>query len=369
MITEVLQSQGSWELALSRAAPLSLWYDLSKFGHIIVTSQYLGDPLNFTDAELLAASRYVGVVLDRSIEREHASLGGAGLVWWLGDSEEKSQLIEVEVELTSSSLDNAITQLLPVAITKGTITEPAGGVTYSGNHQFESPLEAIRTVCASLGCEFRVNNDGTLDAGPKESLFNGIPTPEVVVTDRIGKDPSYLAVDAEEMVLSYDASSYASRVIVVTEDSDNVRTIVGYIDRAPGPTEVDLHGNAVIRTFMVETFGSPISVATYTLSVLDDHAEIAQIDISTQFQEMAEGSFAVGDGFWGYSPPAFVDQDNEITFRGEIIHPRFLRLLSASWGVHEGMGVYYRPPDASPVYIDLTRWVQWEGGRTTGGVV
>jgi hypothetical protein len=343
-----------------------LWNQLQKFGHIVILPQYI-DPDILGDTSILAASRYVGIMLRKVVERETITLSGAGMVWWLGDPNEISQLIEIEVELESSTLENALDQLLPDSIIKGTIVEPAGQ-TYSGTHQYESPLEAIRTVCASLGAEFRVNNDGTIDAGPKEDIFIGIPDPEVVITGEIGKDASYLALDADEMKMSEDASPYASRVIVVTEDSDNVETLVGYIDRSPAPTELDLHGNAVARTFMVNTFGSPVSVATYTLSVLNDHAVVAQIDISTQFQEMAEGSFNVGDGFYAYRPPAFVDLSNEIAFRGEIINPKELRLLSASWGVREGMGVFYRTPTDPPEYIDITRWVMWEGSGIVGGV-
>lgn len=366
MITEVIQSQGSWQIGLSNAAPITLWQSLEKFGHIVILPQYI-DPDFLTDTELLASARYVGPLLKKVIQRDILTVSGAGMVWWLGDPDEISDLIEVEVELTDSTLENALDQLLPDSITKGTVVEPAGQ-TYSGTHQYESPLEAIRTVCASVGAEFRVNNDGTIDAGPKEDIFNGIPDPLVVITGEVGKDPAYLALDAEDMQLVFDSGPYASRVIVVTEDSDNVQTLVGYVDRTPAPTQTDIHGNTVARTFMVNTFGSPVSVATYTLSVLNDHADVAQIDITTQFQEMSEGSFAVGDGFYAYRPPAFVDLANEISFRGEIIHPKELRLLSASWGVRDGMGVFYRTPEATPSYVDLTRWVQWEGTSITGGV-
>lgn len=366
MITEVIQSQGSWEVTLSNAAPISLWSDLEQFGHIVILSQYI-EPTFLDDAAILASARYTGPLLKKVMNRDNISISGAGMVWWLGDPQEISQLIEIEVDLESSTLENALDNLLPDGVIKGTVVEPAGQ-TYSGVHQYESPLEAIRTVCASVGAEFRVNPDGTIDAGPKEDIFVGIETPQVVITGEIGKDPAYLALDADEMTLSLDANPYASRVIVVTEDSDNNETLVGYIDRSPAPTQLDLHGNALSRTFMVKTSGSPVSVATYTLSVLNDHAEVAQIDISTQFQEMAEGSFAVGDGFYAYRPPAFVDLANEIAFRGEIIHPQKLRLLSASWGVRDGMGVYYRSPANPPVYTDLTRWVQWEGSGIVGGV-
>lgn len=359
-------SQGSWDLQLSPATPLNLWNSLRKFGHIVVTSQRV-DPNLLSDADMLAAARYVGVLLRREIVSGGIDLSGAGLVWWLGDEEEKGDLIEIEVSLTSSTLDAALTALLPAAITKGTVTEPAG-TTYTGVHQWESPLEAIRTVCASMGCEFRVNMDGTLDAGPNVDIWPTVASPNVVVTAESGKDPNYLAVDSDSLAISFDAAPYATRVIVVTEDSDNVRTLVGYVDRSPAPTEVDLHGNLIDRTYMTETFGEPVSVATYVLSQLNDRAEIAEINIDTAFRDISEGGFEVGDGFWAYDPPAFVDEANEIPFRGELINPKLLRLLSASWSVHSGMGVYYRPPDASPTYIDLNQYVIWEDETSEGGV-
>jgi len=368
VITEVMMSQGSWDVTLSPTTPDDLWNDLESFGHIVVTSQWI-DPTMYGDVAMLAAARYVGPLLTKAVtDSGGMALSGANMVWWLGDENGVGDLIELEVSLESSTLSNALDELLPLggSITKGTVTEPSGQ-TYVGVHQWQTPLEAIRTVCSSLGCEFRVNPDGTLDAGPKNSVFN-VDAPVVVITRYPGKDPEYLSADSESMMLSLDASSYASRGIVVTEDSDNVKTLVGYSDRIPGPTQYDIHGNLISRTIMAETFGSPVSVATYLLSTLSDHATIAEINIGTTFNEMSEGSFAIGDGFWAYDPPAFFDATNEISFRGEIINPKLLRLLSASWPVREGMGVFYRTPDITPTYVDLTRFVQWEGASSEGRV-
>ena len=363
-----MMSQGSFDIVLSPTAPDDLFDVLESFGHIVVTSQWI-DPTTYGDTSLLAAARYTGPLLTKAKGDDNSILlGGAGMEWWLGDENGVGDLIEVEVTLESSTLDNAIDNLLPTggSIIKGTVTEPVGQ-TYEGVHQWETPLEAIRTVCASLGCEFRVNPDGTLDAGLKGDVFN-VDTPVVVITRYPGKDPEFLSADSESMMLSLDASGYASRGIVVSEDSDNVKVLVGYSDRIPGPTQYDIHGNLMSRTVMAETFGSPVSVATYLLSTLADHATIAEINVSTTFNEMSEGSFAIGDGFWAYDPPGFWDAANEISFRGEIINPKLLRLLSASWPVREGMGVFYRTAEITPTYIDLTRYVTWEGASSEGRV-
>lgn len=361
-----MMSQGSWEIQLSPASPDDLWDTLDSFGHIVITSQYI-DPTEFGDAAMLAAARYVGPLL-RKNNREGLgiALSGAGMVWWLGTEEGIGDLIETEVSLESSTVSDALDSLLPAAITKGTVTEPAGQ-TYTGVHQWQTPLDAIRTMVASVGCEFRVNNDGTLDAGPKADVFN-VDTPTVVVTRNLGSDPEYMSANSESMALDLNAEGYADRGIVVTTDSDNVKTLVGYSDRIPAPTQKDIHGNDLERTLMAETFGSPVSVATYLLAQLNDHAVVAEINIDAAFNEIAEGSFEVGDAFWAWDPPAFVDTSNEITFHGQTINPKKLRLLSAAWPVTEGMGVFYRSPESTPTYTDLTRFVEWEGASAKGRV-
>lgn len=365
MITEALMSIGSWQVDLSPAAPYSLWRDLELFGHIVILPQYL-DPTMVGDAALLSAARYVGPLLKKEINNSQFTLSGGGMAWWLGDADGKGPILEQEIDLSSgSTLDNALTQVLPPAITKGTIVEPGGS--YEGVHQWETSLEAVRTICASMSAEFRVNPDGTIDAGPNVDLFT-ITNPKVVVTSQPGTDPILFSFATDSMAMMETGEPYVSRAIVVTTDSDNVKTIVGYSDRIPAPTATDIHGNVLARTLQVSASGGPVSVATYLLSQLSDHAVTAEINISTAFEEMANGTLQVGDAFYAYEPPAFIDTDNEIYYRGQVIHPKIIRLLSASWPLRSGMSVFYRTPEASPTYIDLSRYVQWETGTAEGRI-
>ena len=66
----------------------------------------------------------------------------------------------------------------------------------------------------------------------------------------------------------------------------------------------------------------------------------------------------IRDRFYCYDPPYFVDTDNEVFFRGDVIYPKKIRLLEATWALTTGMGIYYR--DSAGVYTDLTRFVEWE---------
>lgn len=353
-------SQGSFDVRFGLDAPLSLWTSLSEFGSIIITSQWVDHRL-LDDATMLATSRYTGVIHRKKLTEQGLEISGAGVVWWLGDEEGKGDILEAKVTLTSSTLSAAIAAVLPDAITVGTITNPAE--TYTGEHQWETPLDAIRTIVASVGCEYRVNHDGTIDAGPGNTVYN-IDTPIVVVTrnQNSGADALLKGVDVERMSTELAANAYATRAIVVTEDSNNVKTLVGGQDRTPTPTYKDLHGNTIRRVLVLETSGTPVEVTLYLTTQMNENTLVQTQEISTEFYEIANGDLRVGDAFWAYDPPAFVGT-SEVWFRGGPIWPVKLRLTAASWPLRPGMGVYYRPPMVSPVaadYIDLTNWVEWE---------
>lgn len=360
MISERAMTQGSFDVRLAPDAPRSLWTVIEEFGHIVILPQWVDHRL-FADATMLSMARYAGPVLERRLSREGFAISGAGMVWWLGDEENKGDIIETKVTLADSTLAAALTALLPVAITQGTVVEPAA--TYNGEHQWETPLEAIRTVVASMGCEYRVNPDGTLDAGPSANVYN-INTPNVVVVREhlSGSDPLLRGVEVEELSTHLNARPYTTRGIVITEDSNNVKILVGGQDRSPAPTARDLHGNVIDRTQLIESSGSPVDVTLYLTTQMNEHAIAWNMEISTNMFEIQNGDLRVGDAYWCYDPPAFVDMANQLFFRGDLIFPKKLRLIAASWPLLPGMGIYYRSPEVTPVWTDLSEFIAWETG-------
>ena len=342
-VNERIMSPGSWSLELLPTARKAYWKDISEFGHIIITPQKVDYRL-FDDDAMLAMARYSGVILKKTHTENGITLEGQGPVWWLGDSAGRGEIYETKIALTSSSLDNAMDQLLPQAIAKGTITEPAG-TTATEEHQWETPLEAIRTVVANMGCEYRVNPDFTLDAGPNNDVFN-IDAPVIIVTRGrySGSDVLYRGVDVDEMRSILDSENYVTRGIVTT--------LVGGQDRTPTTTYYDPQGNLMVRKLQLQASGSPVDVTTYLTTQMNENTIVQNMEISTEFTEIQNGDLRVGDAFWCWDPPAFYDNDNEVHFRGQVINPIKLRLLAASWPVTNGMGVYYRPPTAAPVALD-----------------
>lgn len=362
-LNERIMSQGSYSLQMSLEAK-ELWSVMEVYGHVVITPQWVDHRL-FDDAAMLGMARFAGPVTKKYQKSDGLQVDGVGPVWWLGDSSGIGKIIETKVTLSSSTLDNALTQVLPPSIGKGTVNEPSG-ITYSGEHQWETPLEAIRTIVASMECEYRVNPDLTIDAGPPNQVYN-IDAPIVIVQrgNLSGGDSLYRGVQVETLTSIFDATPYVTRGIVITTDSNNVQTLVGGQDRSPATTLYDGRGNLVNRVLMLEASGTPVDVSSYLVTQMNEHAFVQNMEISTEFTEIQNGDLRVGDSFWCFDPPAFVDTANEVHFRGQVINPLKLRLIAASTPIVSTMGVYYRPPTASPValdWTDLTPFIRWEDG-------
>ena len=91
---------------------------------------------------------------------------------------------------------------------------------YNGEHYVESVYSAINTVSEQLGTEYRVNTDGTLDAGVKTVLFEGHGTdepPAIIVRDVSGEDPAISGLTPEQITAQFDAEDYVSGVELLTQ--------------------------------------------------------------------------------------------------------------------------------------------------------
>lgn len=362
MIHESVMAAGSFEVPLSQSAPWGLWDRCEEFGHIVVLAQWL-DPGGMTDAGMLAISRYTGVLLKKTLDDNRLALEGAGIHWHLGDDDGSGPIIEGTTIFSADSLTDVVTAALTdTGLTSGTVNTSGLG-TYTGYHYFDTPAQMLRTACLALGAEYRVNPDGTVDAGAKNNVYR-IDSDDirvVMVRKGWGTDSLYQSVPVNSMRSSRDATHYVTRVIL-TQDSgnDGELTEVDSLSRSPTPSYKNLAGNTLKRAYMQNSgVTGAIDAGLWATSELAQRSIIAQQDVSTEHYEIAEGSLAVGDAFYAYDPPAFIDPNNPQYFRGETIFPISTRLLQADWPLRRGMGVYYRSADGE--YIDMTRWVAWEG--------
>jgi hypothetical protein len=375
-VRQVLQALGDWDITLKATTPPDLWDAITYFGHIAFIPGRL-DPAQYGD-NLLTAARYVGVVRKRNnggddrrtrqIEQSY-ELGGVGMAFWLGDDEDKGDVYETAVDINAATFANSIRALLPAsgAITEGTLTTVAG--TYSGRHQYETPRKAISYVCdtftASSGTKagWRVNANGTLDAGPETVLY--VTDPRCVISRKTaGKDTSGLESVPGAFGVTRDVEDYSTRLVLLAEgEGESIAT--GAADIAPGLNPYkDIHGNTLKLTRLASESDTPGTLADTRAELLLDQYATSQDELVVETDNYyIEGSFDVGDYVWVYDPNAgLVDTNNEITFRGERLNPIKLQVTEARWPLTEGYTVAYRA--ANGTWYDLTDHVEWDGSHT-----
>lgn len=240
--------------------------------------------------------------------------------------------------------------------------------TYGGRHQWETPRAAIQYVCDTMASAtstpigWRVNADGTLDAGPEADLYVTDPTCVIVKRDA-GEDMALRGVPGQ-MAVMRDVEDFTTRVVLLAEgEGESIATASADIDVGANPYK-DLHGNPAKLTRLV-------SESDTTVQNAEARAEIALAQYTEQRTEATletddywiSGAYRLGDWVWVYDPEAgLVDTSNEITFRGQRLNPMKLQVVEAQWPLSEGYMVAYR--DADGGWWDLTDHMEWDGSDT-----
>jgi len=352
---------GSFDITLELDAPWDLFetvlgVDEGAGGHVIITPQWLDADI-MGDTAMIAAARYSGVVLNKEFRDGQFTISGAGMAWWLGDEDGKGDVHEAQISLTNAALSTSIAAAIPPggSITSGTIG--SGELTYTGEHIYQTPLEVIRSIMAAQMAEYVVRPDGTIDADKNFDLFD--MTPNVVIARLIsGSDPEFSGIPIATARSTRNSRRYATRAILVKTEIDGAKTLVEGRNQTAA-TGKDIHGNTIDRTLIVEgDLGVDVSAVGFLDTELRDHLFTQEMELTTGFWEIINGTFQVGDTFWIYDPPALVDTTNQEWFRGDYIHPLELRLIRATWPLVRGMGVWHRDGDAA--YTDLTDHVLWD---------
>ena len=374
-VQEVLKALGSWEVKLVPQTPRDVLDRLDYFGHIAIIPGRL-DPLQYGD-NLLTTARYVGVLRTKTIgddgrtnaPQDDLSVGGVGMAMWLGDADNKGAVYENAITPASASFATTINMLLPAsgagAVTAGTIYSVAGQ--YTGKHQYESPRQAISYVCdtmstTSVPVSWRVNGNGTLDAGPDANLF--VTNPTCVITTKDAGEDMFLRALPGSTDVTRDVEDYSTRVVLLAEGNGS-SIATGAADISPATSYKDIHGNALKMTRLVSesdtSTGNASTRAQLALSQFTSTRNALQL--STSDYDI-HGTFQVGDRVWVYDPDSgLVDTSTEITFRGTRINPIKLQVTEANWAITKQYTVAYR--DANGVWTDLTQYVEWETDGTS----
>ena len=358
-VTQVRQSVGGWNVRLRGNIPKATLATLEPFGHIAIVPgsvnvEEYGD-------NLLTAARYVGVYRTKASNNDGTVISGVGLESWLGDESNSGDVFEFPQEFDAQTFATVINAVLPPngSIIAGTIHSVPG--LYTGRHQYVTPRQIIDYVTSTYGAEWRVNNNGTLDAGLVADLYSTTPQ-AILVAKASGSDLRYRSMPGDA-TMTRDSADYTTRVVVLSAgEGDTI--VVGESPPAVVPYK-DLHGNPVVVTRVVSesfTDGTNADVRAEILFNEWGQASTPRITLSTSTYDI-KGDVVVGDYVWVYHPEkGFEDTANQEMWNGEIINPVKLRVVELSWPIRTGWTVAFR--DGEGVWTDLSPYVFYESGDT-----
>jgi hypothetical protein len=365
---------GSWSITLKGepddTTPGSIWEVLdpavNAYGHVLITPVRV-DPEAVGDAGLLSVAKYAGIYRGNSSRNQ---IGGIGLVGWLGDEDDKGDIAETAKTGGAGSFANWIDDVIPDALTVGTVTAIAGTLTES--MLYMSPRAMLARVMDYFGGVYRVNPDFTLDAGTEANLFDTTPT-VLLKYNASGPDGLIRGIRASKIDLSRDLEDYTTRVVMLAEGSGSA-VATGAANISPATSFVDGLGNAVVFKRLINapdvSSGNANTLAAAQLGRFNDLRK--SYSLSTSEWGVIFGDvkrLEPGDYIWVYDPrpdAALYVVANEITFHGETLMPMSMRLEAITWPVQEGMGVYFRYWNGTAfTTVDLSNHVVYETGEST----
>ena len=247
--------------------------------------------------------------------------------------------------------------------------------TYTGQHYMESAYKALKTISSSVGSEFRMNNDGTLDVGPPSALFTGHEDnqPTGIIVRRLsGPDPEITGYSGIDLTTEFNAEDYVSRVELIASNY-GVEINLGQADAKDVPYK-DLFGNTLERIQVLSENDVPDSMRDIRAEAyLNEYNKIQKtLNVGLENYDVS-GDIKTGDIIYVYDPDvgfedtsteaALENRDRyEITYQGQILHPIKIRVMGLSFPIVDTMGVFYRDKDGN--YTDLTDYVEFEAGTT-----
>jgi len=255
---------------------------------------------------------------------------------------------------------------------------------YKGNHNLESAFSAIKKVMSQLETEYRINTNGTLDAGLPENVFvgHGTDTPTaIIVRDSQGEDPGITGLNPDALTTQFEAEDWVAGVEYIENagsDGENIDLYERFLTEVP---YYDLFGNPLERVaYVAETEVSSNMAPKRAEAFLEEFTRIKKsLSLSLEYYDV-KGDFEVGDNIFVYDPEiGFVDtptkavadgrsEPYEQIWQGQFINPEKIRIVGITYPIEETFGVYLRKVvSASPFvvrYYDLNDYIEFEAGNT-----
>lgn len=359
-VTETLGGYGTWNIALGDDTPKAVLDALQFFGHIVID---IGNPDRaFLNDGMLKTARYVGQLNTRDIKGQPNTYGGGGMLLWMGDPDQKGQVIESLLTLTTRTFVQAMTAIMPTCLHIGTFFGTVPG-TISTTFQYTDPKTAADYITSTMNAAYRVNGDGTVDAGRPIDLYRQVPICSLVRYGA-GVDMRLRALPGDFDATS-DVLDFTTRALLLAQgDSGSVVDATADIAPVLNPYR-DFFNNPVKLTRMISESGTEAGLASTRAQLQLNRFSSTRdaLTLSTTEYDI-KGEVQVGDNIYVYDPETGLsDNNNEVIFMGDRLNPLILQCTELTYPIVDGMTVAYR--DSTGKYTDLTSYVQFESGSTT----
>lgn len=360
-ITEVLQGLGSWSLTLRADTPLRIRNVLKYLGHVVVHTGPV-NPAVDRDS-LLKSSRYTGVLREKS-DGDQIVIGGSGMAYWLGDEDNKGEVIESALTF-NTAFHTVIAALLPDSVVAGTLNNI--GQNFNGTiPPYMSPRQALNYVASTLGAEWRVNGDASVDAGLESHLYVTGDTEIDCLIERRGRGADIKMKSFKgDLKTDQHLRDFTTRTLLLA-NGEGEAVAIGSADISPGLNPYkDLLGNSVKLTRIISesttSDGNANARAQLQLNRFSGTSDA--LTLSTEDFDV-KGTISVGDYAWVYDPDTgVVDLAKEVVFRGQRYNPLKLRITEMTWPITRNHSVAYRDPDGA--WYDLTKYFESERSDTS----
>jgi hypothetical protein len=369
-VSQVSLALGSWSIKLAPGTPQDVINRLRYLGHISIS---VGRPdVRISGDSLLTSARYTGVLRRITSGDDGWALSGAGMAFWLGDENKKGPIVLEQLLFTTATFGDVVNRVLAssASVRAGNIYPVTGG--YTGYHQFVTIREILDFVCATMTSdttdpvEWRVNGDGTVDAGTASQLYVHDTPTAAIVRSGFGGDLHMRALPGSASV-DEDIEDYATEVIllgqgeglgIASAQAKLPDAEIPYKDcsatpcASPAPCQPVQHGRGQqpgAGADRAQPVANPRDAVTLTTSVRH-RGRCAGRRLGVGARPGRRFGRRVPTGHRGGVP-------------GERINPVRLRVSELTWPVEAGMSVAFRTPTGSGS-TSPTMWLR-DGVDTT----
>lgn len=318
-------------------------------GHIVVTDT----PLELGAlVGTLAPSVYTGRLGKQTGVR---TFTGHGLDVWMGAPNKPGPVRTTRTEYAAQDLEDWVDDLRSNDLTKGTVTEPGGTVaeTWHG----VTAAEMLFRVCTRFGAEYRINPDGSVDAGTISALYGDADAVVLRDPSPIGASP----FDSSTSLRGLRGSALSPTIDVEQRTGFTVVYGEGNVVEsasASGDVWLTIAGNGAELDRLVEAPDQDDAGAAAIATSVQNLWEDGRFDFDVAIVEARAYPYIQRGAFlWVYDPEAgILDTSNPLNFQGRDIFPVLCRIESINHAFTYGHGVYLVTDTG---VTNLTPFVEW----------